>query len=99
MSELHTVNAPDGVQVEVGGPVRSHATQKDTQWIKDRDKLMVRREPSSHEILLFDGDYVYEGSTSNFFAIAGNRIITSPLDVVLPGTMQDLLFKAVSSND
>ncbi|KAG0021236.1 hypothetical protein BGZ81_009033 [Podila clonocystis] len=78
-------------KVEVHGSPRHHATAKDSQWIRDRSKLEEALSKDSNEALLLDETTqdVYEGLSSNFFALdrATKTVVTAPLDSVLTGTI------------
>lgn len=57
--------------------------------INDDFRSLVNKEikyNQAYEAILVDRDgYITEGSRSNIFMIKGNRVITSPLEAVLPG--------------
>jgi len=44
-----------------------------------------------HEALLYHGDLVTEGASSNFFVVSDGVILTSPVDLVLPGVTRALV--------
>eukprot|EP00158_Paraphelidium_tribonemae_P003109 Partr_v1_DN25891_c2_g1_i1_m3003 putative Aminotransferase class IV len=82
------------VDVEVQGSPRNDSSAKDSQWVRDREVLKKQFE-TTHEILLHVNGDIYEGMTSNFFALSkSGTIYTAPLDKVLPGTMQELVIAA-----
>ncbi|KAF9318526.1 hypothetical protein BG003_011070 [Podila horticola] len=78
-------------KVEVQGSPRHHATAKDSQWVRDRSKLVEALSKDSNEALLLDETTqdVYEGLSSNFFALERDTktVVTAPLDSVLTGTI------------
>ncbi|KAF9970242.1 hypothetical protein BGZ73_007086 [Actinomortierella ambigua] len=81
-------------KVEVHGSPRDHATAKDSQWVRDRGLIEKSLEPDTNEALLMDDNQnIYEGLSSNFFAVVngpdgqGPTVITAPLEYVLQGTI------------
>ncbi|WP_315121897.1 aminotransferase class IV [uncultured Clostridium sp.] len=58
----------------------------------DLDKFM--KEKNIVEALLVDRNgYITEGSKSNVFMVKGNKIITTPLKAVLPGTKRSIVLE------
>jgi len=47
----------------------------------------------AHEALLYHGDLVTEGASSNFFVVSEGVILTSPVDLVLPGVTRALVLR------
>ncbi|RUS22678.1 aminotransferase [Endogone sp. FLAS-F59071] len=85
------------IRVEMEGEPRKLAGAKDSQWVRDRKNLELTKSPCVNEVLLSNpetGD-IYEGLSSNFFAIyrgeAGTgqpaTVRTAPLEYVLQGTI------------
>ncbi|KAF9164055.1 hypothetical protein DFQ26_001887 [Actinomortierella ambigua] len=81
-------------KVEIHGSPRDHATAKDSQWVRDRGLIEKSLDPDTNEALLMDDSQnVYEGLSSNFFAVVdgtngqGTTVITAPLEYVLQGTI------------
>ncbi|KAG0238533.1 hypothetical protein BGW42_004295 [Actinomortierella wolfii] len=81
-------------KVEIHGSPRDHATTKDSQWVRDREAIEKTLEPGTNEALLMDDkENIYEGLSSNFFAVVdgsngqGPTVITAPLEYVLQGTI------------
>ena len=59
--------------------------------------MWAQKHSQTHELILTDvKGNVYEGLSSNFFAIRDGAIETAPLDAVLPGTIQKLVFDVAS---
>jgi branched-subunit amino acid aminotransferase/4-amino-4-deoxychorismate lyase len=103
LANLQSLPTSTKIQVELCGWPRLHATTKDSQWVRDREATCQMKHSESKEILLHDpqtGD-IYEGGSSNFFAIRGwdQAVMTAPLDMVLPGTMQQCLLECCRAND
>lgn len=86
-------------RVEVYGEPRKIAEVKDSQWIRDRKDLEASLRPGFNEILLYDSNTrnIYEGLTSNFFAVMYNPdtrlpiVVTAPLHFVLEGTIRKIV--------
>lgn len=91
---LRTPSSPR-CKVEVHGSPRQNATAKDSQWVRDRKALEAALAPDSNEALLVDDDTqdVYEGLSSNFFALdrARRTILMAPPGTVLQGTIQKVV--------
>ncbi|KAF9431313.1 hypothetical protein BGZ94_000020 [Podila epigama] len=88
--QLKTPKTPR-CKVEVHGSPRHNAMAKDSQWVRDREKLENEISKDSNEALLFDEStkHIYEGLSSNFFALdrETRTVLTAPLDSVLQGTI------------
>lgn len=94
VAALPDVNhAGSAVTCDVAGAPRNAAAAKDSQWVRDRAALEALKSRDANELLLCDaatGD-IYEGLTSNFFAVdARGAIETAPDGDVLAGTMRAL---------
>ena len=65
------------VKVYVAGAPRSNAVAKDSEWVRQREAIVAGAPEGVNEVVLADDDTgeMYEGSTSNFFAIVdGERV-------------------------
>ncbi|CAJ0645008.1 12332_t:CDS:2 [Entrophospora sp. SA101] len=97
-SPLHAPNSPR-CKVEVYGEPRKHAWAKDSQWVRERKRLEETMHPGFNEIILTDSNThnIYEGLSSNFFAVIYNPdtkqplVVTAPLSVVLEGTIMKIV--------
>lgn len=70
-----------GVTVEVRGVPRENPEAKDSAWVQGRKALELAQQPGTEETLLIDADgYMYEGLTSNFFAIERDERDDAPND-------------------
>ncbi|KAF9184115.1 hypothetical protein BGZ51_003553 [Haplosporangium sp. Z 767] len=93
IAHFEPLMAPTGrrCQVEIHGAPRSLAHAKDSQWVRDREKLLAKMSKDSNEALLLDQatQNLYEGLSSNFFAFHRKRqtLLSAPLDSVLQGTV------------
>lgn len=65
---LPTPPAPP-IRVQLGGHPRANAAAKDSSWVDARAALVQAQLPGVHETLLVDDHYVYEGLSSNVFAV------------------------------
>ncbi|CAG8492308.1 9524_t:CDS:2 [Paraglomus brasilianum] len=82
-------------RVEVHGEPRKAAETKDSQWVRDRRSLEASLRPGFNELLLYDSNTknIYEGLSSNFFAVLHNPdtqrsvVVTAPKHCVLEGTI------------
>ena len=54
-------------------------------------KMLARRAGAWEAIYLGTDDTVLEGTTSNLFAVIGNRLVTPPLRGILPGVTRSVL--------
>ncbi|MDH7486627.1 MAG: aminotransferase class IV [Anaerolineae bacterium] len=58
--------------------------------------FLARREASrrgAHEALLHQGDRITEGASSNFFVVQEGRVLTAPVEMVLPGVTRALVLR------
>ncbi|PKY42439.1 hypothetical protein RhiirA4_397405 [Rhizophagus irregularis] len=82
-------------KVEIYGEPRKSAEAKDSQWVRDRKLLESSMQPGFNEIILLDSNTqnIYEGLSSNFFAVLYNPdkqeplVVTAPIHHVLEGTI------------
>ncbi|KAG0005853.1 hypothetical protein BGZ80_011465 [Entomortierella chlamydospora] len=88
-------------KVEIRGSPRQCATAKDSQWVRDRKDLEAGLDKDTNEALLLDNETqdLYEGLSSNFFALDRNRqtVMTAPLGSVLLGTIQKVVLNVCSA--
>lgn len=70
---------------------------KGTEWIGERGRLEAMKGQEFNEVLLVDGDRVYEGLSSNFAVISeGGEVVTAPGTVVLAGTVMAMVKEAAA---
>jgi len=86
------------VKIQVMGAPRSNAAAKDSGWVSSRQGLWDAREEDVHEVVLCDDDgKLFEGLSSNFFALvrdeAGAPVLYTAREGVLLGTVRDLALK------
>ncbi|CAI2169043.1 12024_t:CDS:2 [Funneliformis geosporum] len=94
ITPLHAPSTPK-CKVEIYGEPRKSSEAKDSKWVRERNVLELSKHPGFNEILLSDSHThnVYEGLSSNFFAVLYNPdkreplVITAPLQYVLEGTI------------
>ncbi|KAL1926771.1 hypothetical protein VTP01DRAFT_5417 [Rhizomucor pusillus] len=85
------------VKVEVEHKSRSMPVVKDSQWVRDRAPLEQGKLKDVNEVLLIDdAGRVYEGMSSNFFAVRVKEdgspvLVTAPLEHVLLGTVMKIV--------
>ncbi|GBC02041.1 hypothetical protein RclHR1_04420011 [Rhizophagus clarus] len=102
---LHSLKI-SSCKVEVYGEPRKSAEAKDSQWVRDRKSLESSMQPGFNEIILSDSctHNIYEGLSSNFFAVLYNPdkkeplVVTAPLQYVLEGTILKIV-KIVCERD
>ncbi|CAG8454028.1 14262_t:CDS:2 [Acaulospora morrowiae] len=98
VTPLHAPNSPR-CRIEVYGEPRRMAEIKDSQWVRDRQALVESMRPGFNEIVLFDSHTfnIYEGLSSNFFAVLHNPdtrrplVVTAPSHCVLIGTIMKIV--------
>ncbi|KAL4458753.1 hypothetical protein ABPG75_013618 [Micractinium tetrahymenae] len=74
------------VRVVVRGAPRSNAAAKDSEWVRQRKAIEAGLPPDVNEaVLVGAGGALYEGLTSNFFAVVDGTIYTAG-EGVLAGT-------------
>jgi branched-subunit amino acid aminotransferase/4-amino-4-deoxychorismate lyase len=92
-------NPQQTCMVEVLGDPRASPKVKDSGWVKYRQRYIEQKSPQTDEVLLSrhvgDENRIYEGLSSNFFAVLKNNVVvTAPDDLVLVGTIRTLAIKA-----
>lgn len=96
LSPLSIMDVSKPVSVELHLAHRSSATTKDSQWVHERQQIEMWTGEANEMILMDAEGSLYEGGSSNFFAVTkAGTIETAPLDSVLPGTMQKLVLDLV----
>ncbi|KAK9708490.1 hypothetical protein K7432_009600 [Basidiobolus ranarum] len=86
-------------KVAVHGEPRSSPKIKDSQWVRDRQSIEEQLPLDVNEGLLYDSatGHVYEGLSSNFFAVVKDpqtghsKVVTAPLQHVLLGTIMKVV--------
>ncbi|RHZ44919.1 hypothetical protein Glove_707g55 [Diversispora epigaea] len=86
-------------KVDVYGEPRKSARTKDSQWVRDRKVFEKSMHPGFNEVILTDPHThnIYEGLSSNFFAVLHNPdtrqplVVTAPLHCVLEGTIMKMV--------
>lgn len=95
---IHYADLPptpeDPVTIEMFPGSRTHIKAKDSDWSRYRKHIeLMRKDPSSNEIVLVDHDSnCYEGLSSNFFIVKSGKVQTA-LKGVLYGTVMDLVLE------
>lgn len=77
---------------KIGG--RENPTSKHSSWIKQSEEYLQKKGEKIEEVLLSDENQnIYEGISSNFFAIQKTplSLITAPQDKVLQGTVAQVV--------
>ncbi len=67
--------------------------------IRERANEIIAREGVFETILVNSAGYITEGSRSNVFFIAGDKVITPPDNQVLPGITRNNVIKFLETND
>ena len=81
------------VKVEVRGAPRANPTAKDSSWAKDRLPLEALKRADINEFLLVNSEgEIFEGSTTNFYAVINGAVHTAG-DGVLEGTVRRLVLQ------
>lgn len=89
-------------EINFFGTPRSNPDIKDSQWVRDRSSIEKVMSKGIEEVLLLDSDTgnIYEGLSSNFFAIVDASICdsgkpeiwTASPELVLKGTIMTMVF-------
>jgi len=87
------------IQVEVRGVPRQNAAAKDSEWVRQRQVYEDKKPDGINEVLLVavDGG-VYEGLTSNFFALVDGALHTAGDDVLMGSVREAVLRVAAREN-
>lgn len=80
------------VKVEIRGAPRKNAAAKDSDWVTERKKL--GKADDVNEIVLEDGGKLYEGLSSNFFAMKGGVLYTAGEGILLGSVREAVLRSA-----
>lgn len=82
------------VKVMVKGCPRSNAAAKDSDWVRGRKALEDEKPKDVNEIVLAKDDkFLYEGMSSNFFAVTKSGEVITAGDGILEGTVRELLLQ------
>jgi len=84
---------PKSVNVEVRRASRHNPNVKDTEWVKLRKELDLKKAMDVNEVLIAteSGD-ILEGTQTNFFVMdKSGKFQTAPEDQILPGTIRSIV--------
>jgi len=85
---------PPPVKVVVKGAPRSNAAAKDSEWVRERKTLEDDKPADVNEVVLLDEDgAMFEGLSSNFFAVTKKGVLLTAGDGILPGTVREVLLE------
>jgi len=84
----------ESIVVGLGGRPRDNALVKDLEWVRERAAFV---NPAWEETLLTDGDYVLEGSQTNFFAVEPDGVVRTAGAGMLMGTVRACVLDACAS--
>lgn len=80
------------VKVQVRGAPRHNAQAKDSEWVRQRREYEDLKPADVNEVLLADADgAIYEGLSSNFFALIDGRLWTAGEGVLLGSVREAVL--------
>ncbi|ORX90738.1 D-aminoacid aminotransferase-like PLP-dependent enzyme [Basidiobolus meristosporus CBS 931.73] len=93
-------------KVAVHGEPRNSPKIKDSQWVRDRQSIEDELPSDVNEALLYDSatGHVYEGLSSNFFAVVKDpqsgepKVVTAPVEHVLLGTIMKIVIATCERN-
>eukprot|EP00835_Amoeboradix_gromovi_P000639 NODE_23_length_38171_cov_0.318108.p15 type:complete len:258 gc:universal NODE_23_length_38171_cov_0.318108:25627-26400(+) len=89
-ANVSKINSTVSVKAIVGK--RDNANVKSVKWVNQRKEYEKFINEDVNEVILTDKNgNCYEGLSSNFYAVVGDKIYTAPLAYVLPGTVQQLV--------
>ena len=77
------------VKVEIRGEPRKNAAAKDSDWVLERKKL--GKSDDVNEIVLEQGGLLYEGLSSNFFAMKDGVLYTAGEGILLGSVRESVL--------
>jgi len=80
------------VRVEIRGSPRSNAAAKDSDWVSERKKLA--KPDDVNELVLEKEGALYEGLSSNFFALMDGVLYTAGEDILLGSVREAVLRQA-----
>lgn len=73
---------------------------KHLRWFRESKDLRQKFGPELNDVVMYEPNgNITEGIQSNFHVIKNNKIITAPLDEVIPGAIQDLVIKCTEELD
>ncbi|KAG0175516.1 hypothetical protein DFQ30_006709, partial [Apophysomyces sp. BC1015] len=93
------------IKIEVENKSRNVPAAKDSQWVRDRVGLEEAKPRDVNEVVLMDdAGNLYEGMSSNFFAVRTRDdgkpvLVTAPLDHVLLGTLMKVTMAVCKRHD
>eukprot|EP00240_Pyramimonas_obovata_P006341 CAMPEP_0118927644 /NCGR_PEP_ID=MMETSP1169-20130426/5074_1 /TAXON_ID=36882 /ORGANISM="Pyramimonas obovata, Strain CCMP722" /LENGTH=304 /DNA_ID=CAMNT_0006869451 /DNA_START=315 /DNA_END=1229 /DNA_ORIENTATION=+ len=86
------------VKVMVKGCPRSNAAAKDSDWVRARKTLEDEKPKDFNEIILAQNEqFLYEGMSSNFFAVTKSGEVVTAEEGILAGTVRELLLQVCKS--
>ena len=94
VSPLGPRKAPGPVRVEIRGAPRANAAAKDSEWVTERKKLA--KPDDVNELVLEASGALYEGLSSNFFALMDGTLYTAG-DHVLMGSVRESVLRQAAS--
>lgn len=81
------------IKVQVKGAPRSNAAAKDSEWVRERQSLEDAKPSDVNEIVLVSEDgSIYEGLSSNFFAVKDGKLYTAGEGILL-GTVRHIVLQ------
>jgi len=96
VSPLGPRKAPGPVKVEIRGAPRSNAAAKDSEWVTERKKLA--KPGDVNELVLEKDGALYEGLSSNFFALMDGALYTAGDNVLMGSVREAVLRQAAALN-
>lgn len=88
---------PPPIKVVVRGAPRENAEAKDSEWVRQRAALEAAKPPDANEVLLASEEgCVYEGMTSNFFALLDGALYTAGEGVLL-GSVRHVVLRVAAA--
>ena len=94
VSPLGPRKAPGPVRVEIRGAPRTNAAAKDSEWVTERKKLA--KPDDVNELVLEANGALYEGLSSNFFALMDGTLYTAGENVLLGSVRESVLRQAAA---
>ena len=89
VSPLGPRKAPGPVRVEIRGEPRANAAAKDSEWVTARKQLA--KPDDVNELVLEADGALYEGLSSNFFALMDGTLYTAGDNVLLGSVRESVL--------
>jgi branched-subunit amino acid aminotransferase/4-amino-4-deoxychorismate lyase len=96
VSPLGPRKAPGPVKVEIRGGPRTNAAAKDSDWVTERKQL--NKPEDVNELVLEANGALYEGLSSNFFALMDGTLYTAGDNVLLGSVRESVLRQAAALN-